>query len=128
MKHAQKRHGSPETITTDGLRSYRAAMTPLGNTEKQEAGRWADKRVENCHLPFQRRERAMLRFPQMKSIQKFASVHANVHNHFNLDHHLTDRQTYKAARSAALAERQNLMWPEPTAGKGWPRQLETGCD
>jgi len=51
----------------------------------------------------------MLRFRQMKSLQKFASVHANVHNHFNQDRHLIDRQTYKANRSAALAEWQNLM-------------------
>lgn len=45
----------------------------------------------------------------MKSLQKFASVHANVHNHFNSDRHLIDRQTYKANRSAALTEWQNLM-------------------
>ncbi len=51
----------------------------------------------------------MLRFRQMKSLQKFASVHANVRNHFNLDRHLTDRQTCKTARSAALAEWQNLV-------------------
>lgn len=51
----------------------------------------------------------MLRFRQMKSLQKFASVHANVHNHFNSERHLVDRQTYKAARSAALAEWQNLV-------------------
>ena len=109
IKKALKRHGTPETITTDGLRSYKAAMTTLGNTGKQEVGRWANNRVENSHLPFRRRERAMPRFRQMKSLQKFASVHANVHNHFNLDRHLTDRQTYKTARSAALAEWQNLM-------------------
>ena len=41
MKEALKRHGSPEAITTDGLRSYRAAMNELGNAEKQEVGRWA---------------------------------------------------------------------------------------
>ena len=51
----------------------------------------------------------MLRFRQMKSLQKFASVHANVHNHFNLERHLVDRQTYKARRSAALTEWQTLM-------------------
>jgi putative transposase len=44
----------------------------------------------------------------MKSLQKFASVHANVHNHFNLEHHLTDGETYKTRPSAALAEWQNL--------------------
>ena len=49
-----KRHGSPEAITTDGLRSYKAAMDELGNTGKQEIGRWANNRVENSHLPFRR--------------------------------------------------------------------------
>ena len=36
MKKALKRHGSPEAITTDGLRSYGAAMNELGN--RREAG------------------------------------------------------------------------------------------
>ena len=48
-------------------------------------------------------------FRRMKSLQKFASVHANVHNHFSSDRHLTDRKTYKANRSTAQAEWQNLM-------------------
>lgn len=77
MKKALKRHGSPETITTDGLPSYRAAMIELGCEDKQEMGRWANNRVENSHLPFRRRERAMLRFRQMKSLQKFASTVAS---------------------------------------------------
>ena len=101
MKKALKRHGAPERITTDGLRSYGAAMKELGNTERQEIGRHANNRVENSHLPFRRRERAMLRFRQMKTLQKFASVHANVHNHFNHERHLVDRKT-------ALAEWQSL--------------------
>ena len=109
MKKALKRHGSPEAVTTDGLRSYKAAMSELGNAAKHEVGRWANNRVENSHLPFRRRERAMLRFRQMKSLQKFASVHANVHNHFNRERHLVDRETYKTRRSAALAEWQNLV-------------------
>jgi putative transposase len=108
MKKAMKRFGQPATITTDGLRSYKAAMTELGNSEKQEIGRWANNRVENSHLPFRRRERAMRRFRQMKTLQKFASVHANVHNHFNHERHLVDRQTYKQRRSAALAQWQAL--------------------
>ena len=44
MKKTLKRHGSPEAITTDGLKSYRAAMTELGNGQKQEIGRWANNR------------------------------------------------------------------------------------
>ncbi len=109
MKKTLKRHGSPDTITTDGLRSYRAALSELGNADKQEVGRWANNRVENSHLPFRRREQAMLRFRQMRALQKFASVHANVHNHFNSERHLIDRETYKTRRSAALAEWQSLM-------------------
>ena len=107
MKKALKRHGSPEAITTDGLGSYKAAMKELGNTEKQEVGRWANNRVENSHLSFRRRERAMLRFRRMACLQKFASVHANVHNDFNSERHLVDRSTFKQCRSAtwlALAE------------------------
>jgi len=39
----------------------------------------------------------------MNSLQTFAGVHANVHNHFSLERHLIDRQTFKERRSAALA-------------------------
>jgi putative transposase len=48
-------------------------------------------------------------FRQMKSLQKFASVHASIHNHFSQQRHLVDRQTYKLRRSAALAEWQSLI-------------------
>ncbi|MDP1027065.1 DDE-type integrase/transposase/recombinase [Sphingomonas sp. KR1UV-12] len=108
MKKALKRHGSPEAITTDSLRRYRAAMNELSNADKQEIGLWANNRVENSHLPFRRRERALLRFTQMKTLQKFGSVHANIHNQFSPEHDLTDRKTYKERRSAALAEWQIL--------------------
>lgn len=108
MKKLMKRHGRAKTITTDGLRSYKAAMKELGNTDNQEVGRWANNRVENSHLPFRRRERAMLRFPQMKTLQKFSSVHATFHNHFYQDRHLISRETYKAQRSAALAKWKTL--------------------
>jgi putative transposase len=106
MKKALKRHGSPEAITTDGLRSHRAATKELGNAEKQEVGRWANNRVENSDLSFRRRKRAMLRFIHMKSLRNFTSVH----NHFNLERHLVDRQTFKERRSAALAEWQSLAF------------------
>ncbi|HET9630346.1 MAG TPA: IS6 family transposase [Novosphingobium sp.] len=109
MRKALKRHGPAEVIVTDGLRSYPAAMRELGNEHRQEMGRHKNNRVENSHLPFRRRERAMQRFRQMKSLQKFASVHASLHNHFSQERHLVDRQTYKLRRSAALAEWRSLM-------------------
>lgn len=63
MKKALKRHGSPDAITADSLRSFGNAMDELGCRDRQEIGRWANDRVENSHLPFRRRERAMLQFP-----------------------------------------------------------------
>ena len=104
MRKLMKRHGCTKTITTDGLRSYRAAMKELNIEDRQEVGRWANNRAENSHQPFRRRERAMLRFRRMKTLQQFASVHASFHNHFNQERHLVSRQTYKDRRSAALAE------------------------
>ena len=109
LKKTLKRRGRAEEIVTYGLRSYPAAMRELGNLERHEIGRWLNNRAENSHLPFRRRERAMLRFRQMKSLQKFASVLANVHNHFNQDRQNFDLQTYKLRRSVALAEWQSLM-------------------
>ncbi len=109
MKKALKCHGQADKIITDGLRSYPAAMKDLGNLERREMGRYLNNRAENSHLPFRRRERAMQRFRQMKSLQKFASVHASLTNHFNSERHLVDRQTFKLRRSAALAEWQSLM-------------------
>ena len=108
IKKALKRHGSAKAITTDGLRSYGAAMKEIGNAEKREVGRWANNRAENSHQPFRRRERAMLRFRRMKTLEKFSSVHASFHNLFNQDRHLTSREIFKANRSAALAEWMTL--------------------
>lgn len=104
MKKLMKRHGCAKVVTTDGLRSYGAAMKALNIAERQEVGRWANNRVENSHQPFRRRERAMLRFRRMKTLQQFASVHASFHNHFNQERHLVSREIYKERRSAALAE------------------------
>lgn len=61
----------------------------------REVGRWLNNREENSHLPFRRHERAMLRFRRMHTLQKFASVHASVHNHFPTERHLQNRDAYK---------------------------------
>ena len=76
-----KRHGRPEAIVTDRLRSYRAALKDLGRSDERKMGRWLNNRAENLHLPFRQTERTMLRFRRMQTLQKFASVHDSVHNH-----------------------------------------------
>jgi putative transposase len=108
LKKALKRHGSAGVIVTDGLRSYPAAMRELGNLDRREIGRWKNNRAGNSHLPFRRRERTVLRFRRRKTLQKFVSVHASVHNQLNHERHLVDRQTYKTRRAVALAEWQSL--------------------
>ncbi len=81
LRRAMKRYGRPEVIVTDRLRSYRAAMREIGNEARQETGRWLNNRAENSHQPFRRRERAMAKFRSPATLQKFAAVHASVHNH-----------------------------------------------
>ena len=109
IRKAMKRHGRPQAVVADRLPSYGVAMKEMGNAERQETGRRLNNRAENSHQPFRRRERAMSRFRRMKTLQKFSSVHAQLHNHFNQERHLVDRQTYRERRSAALAEWQNVM-------------------
>ena len=108
LKRAMKRYGRPTVIVTDRLRSYRAAMNIIGNGAAQECGRWLNNRAENSHQPFRRREGAMSRFRDIKTLQKFASVHASIFNHFNFDRHLIPRESFKQNRSAALAEWRQL--------------------
>ncbi|MBM3616785.1 MAG: IS6 family transposase [Alphaproteobacteria bacterium] len=109
LRKTLKRHGHVGEFVTDCLRSYGAALRELGVGDKQQTGRWANNRAENSHLPFRRRERAMLRFRSMRTLQTFASVHASVSNHFNQERSLSSRTIYKAARTAALAEWRGLF-------------------
>ena len=108
LKKIMKKYGAPKVIVTDRLKSYRAAMKIIGNETTQEVGRWKNNRCENSHLPFRRREYAMLKFRRMRSLQKFASIHSSVFNHFNKERHLNSRDTYKVQREAALVEWQQL--------------------
>ena len=109
LRKSMKRYGRPEIIVTDKLRSYRPAMKKIGNEARQETERWLNNRAENSHQPFRRRERATAKFRSSKSLQKFASIHASVHNHFNQDRHLNSRKTFKLNRASALTEWQQLV-------------------
>jgi putative transposase len=105
LRRIMKKYGAPRSIVTDGLRAYSAAMNEIGvAAERHEVGGRLNNRAENSHQPFRRRERAMQRFRSPKTLQKFTSVHAQVHNQFNQERHLVTRQVYKQRRSAALAE------------------------
>ena len=108
IRKAMRKHGRPEVIVTDLLRSYGAELKEIGAADRQETGRWANNRAENSQLPFRRRERAMLRFRRMRNLQKFAAVHASVYNQFNQERSLSTRPNFKLNRAAALAEWRGL--------------------
>ncbi len=107
-KKLMKRHGCAEAIVRDRFASYKAALREMGVLEKQQTGRCLNNRVENSHLPFRRRERAMQCFRRMRSLQKFASVHSSVYNHCNQERSLASRDTFKLARAVALSEWRQL--------------------
>ena len=50
----------------------------------------------------------------IKTVQKFAAIHASIHNHFNQDRHLNRRDIFKQNRSAVLAE-----WRQLAALEAW---------
>ena len=104
LKRTMKRYGRPKVIVTDRLRSYGSAMKVIGNAANHQCGRWLNNRAENSHQPFRRREGAMARFRDIKTLQKFAAVHASIHNHFNHQRQMTRRNIFKENRAAALAE------------------------
>ena len=103
LKRAMKRYGGPRVIVTDRLGSYGAAMKVIGVEDRQICGQWLNNRAENSHQPFRRRAGAMARFRDIKTLQKFAAAHASIHNHFNQERHLYNRESFKLNRSAALA-------------------------
>ena len=46
IRKSMKRSGQPRIIVTDKLRSYRAAMVIIGNSDRQETGRWVNTELE----------------------------------------------------------------------------------
>src|SRR6202521_975131 len=95
---------APKLLTTDKLASYGAAFRYLRLTCPHEQGVRKNNRAENSHQPVRRRERKMQRFKSAGSAQRFLSIHAAVHNTFNLQRHLISRSTLRTYRAEATAQ------------------------
>ena len=91
------------------LRSYRAAMTVIGNADRQKTGRWLNNKAENYHLLFRGREGTILRFRRAQTLQKFVWTHTSIYNHLNHQRHLYLRANFKLNRAAALAKWRQLL-------------------
>jgi putative transposase len=110
-KLLKNQHMRPESIVTDGLTSYGAAISELGCADRHRPGRLRkNNRAENSHLPIRRRERKQQRFKSRGSAQRFLAIHAAVHNTFNVQRHLIRRPTLRQLRAEAEA-----TWTASTA-------------
>ena len=101
----------PESIVTDGLKSYVSAIDALGLKGIHHPGRLRENnRVENSHLPIRKRERHMQQFKSQASAQRFLTVHGAVYNTFYTQRHLASRKSMKVLRGAA-----HQAWREAVA-------------
>ena len=97
----KKQGFAPKLVITDKLRSYAAAFRRLRLTCAHEQGLRMNNRAENSHQVVRRREHKMQRFKSARSAQRFLSMHAAVHNTFNLQRHLVSRSTLRIFRAEA---------------------------
>ena len=100
----QNQQVEPQTITTDGLLSYVAALDRLELRHLHRPGRLRENnRAENSHRPIRRRERQQQRFKSQASAQRFLTTHAAIYNTFNVQRHLISRPTLRRFRAQADA-------------------------
>ena len=103
-KLLRKQGFTPDTLVTDKLRSYGAAIRELGLSVRHEQGQRRNNRAETSRQPTRRRERTMQRFKSLGSAQRFLSAHTAVYDTFNVQHPLIARKTLKVFRAAALEQ------------------------
>jgi putative transposase len=108
-KLLRKQGFAPKLLVTDKLRSYASAFRRLGLTCRHEQGLRMNNRAENSHQVVRRRERKLQRFKSARSAQCFPSMHASVHNTFNLQRHLVSRSTLRIVRAEAAAQWSNAV-------------------
>ena len=115
-KLLKKRGFTPKLLITDTLRSYAAAFRRLRLTCPHERGLRMSNRAENSHQAVRRRERKMQRFKSARSAQRFLSMHAAVHNTFNVQRHLISRSTLRGSDLIGIPVRSR------SARKNWPHR------
>jgi transposase-like protein len=108
-KLPKKQDFAPKLLVTDKLRFYAAAFRRLRLTCPHEQGLRKNNRAENSHQAVRRRERKTQQFKSARSAQRFLSMHAAVHNSFNLQRHLVSRSTLRIFRAEAANQWRNAV-------------------
>ena len=107
MRKLLKKQGfAPKLLVTDKLRSYACAFRHLRLTCPHEQGL---RRNNRAKIRITRRESKMQRFKSARSAQRFLSIHAAVHNTFNLQRHLVSRSTLRIFRAEAANQWRNAV-------------------
>jgi putative transposase len=102
MRKLLKKQGFvPKLLVIDKLRSYASAFQRLRLNCPHERGLRKNNRAENSHQAVRRRARKMQRFKSACFAQRFLSMHAAVHNTFNLQRHLVSRSALRIFRAEA---------------------------
>src|SRR2546423_2514236 len=110
MRKLLKKQGfAPKLLVTDKLRSYASAFRRLRLNCPHAQGLRKNNRAENSHQAVRRRERKMQRFKSARSAQRLLSMHAVVHNTFNLQRHLVSRSTLRILRAEAANQWRNAV-------------------
>ena len=110
MRKLLKKQGfAPKLLVTDKLGSYGSAFRQLRLTCPHDRGLRKNNRAENSHQIVRRRERKMQRFKSARSAQRFLSLHAAVHNNYNVQRHLVSRTTLRNLRNEANAQWQDAV-------------------
>jgi putative transposase len=105
MRKLLKKQGfAPKLLVTDKLRSYSSAFRHLRLTCPHQQGLRKNNRAENSHQVVRRQERKMQRFKSARSAQRFLSIHAAVHNTFNVQRHLVSRSALRKLRAEATRQ------------------------
>lgn len=94
--------GKPRMIVTDKLRSYNVAHREFVPESIHDTSKYANNRAEPSHQPTRVRERGMRRFKSHRQAQRFLTVHAAVHNLFNLGRHAISAHNYRSMRARAF--------------------------
>ncbi len=103
FKRLLRNHRSePRKIVTDKLRSYGAAHRELIPAAIHATSQYANNRAELSHQSTRVRARGMRRFKSPLQAQCFLSVHAAVHNLFNLGRNLISAKHYRLLRQRAF--------------------------